>query len=150
VARPSGLRLFRLANPFVRLFLRSPLHGLLSGSLLLLTYDDPRDGRARTIPVLYADAGGAWLVLAARPASKRWWRAFRRGGPATLRLAGCELAARGTLLGPGEAPAALRSYLRRFPRAARTVGVTANAPDEAFAAAAGTVAIVAFGPLDAL
>ncbi len=38
-----------LGNPFVRALLRSRLHGLLSGSLLLVTYTGRKTGRTFAI-----------------------------------------------------------------------------------------------------
>lgn len=44
---------FKAINPFVRRLLRSPLHGLLSGQLVLLTYVGRIAGHDRTIPIGY-------------------------------------------------------------------------------------------------
>jgi hypothetical protein len=145
VARPSRLHLLRLANPLVLLLLRSPAHGLLSSRLALLTYDRPRGG-TRIIPLLYASTGRAVVALAARPEGKRWWRAFRAPTPALLRVAGRDVAVNGRLLGPEEAPEALRRYLRRFPGAARTLGARSDASTSELRAVAETVALVAFEP----
>ena len=47
----------RFINPFVKAVLRSPVHRLLSGSLVLLTYTGRRSGRRYTLPVMYAEQG---------------------------------------------------------------------------------------------
>ena len=73
------LRLLRLANPVVRLILRSPAHRLLSGRLLLLSYTGRRSGRNYEIPLRYAETGDDRLVaVAVRPARKLWWRSLNR------------------------------------------------------------------------
>jgi len=48
----------RFGNLFVIGLLRSPLHRLASGSLLLITYRGRRSGRRFTIPVIYAEREG--------------------------------------------------------------------------------------------
>ena len=50
--RPSA-GYFKAVNGVVRLLLRSPLHSLLSGRLMLLTYEGSRTGRTYAIPVAY-------------------------------------------------------------------------------------------------
>jgi len=65
---------FKVANPFVRAILRSPLHRMLSGSLLLVTYTGRKSGRTYTIPVMYAEAGNDLLVYVGRSSEKVWWR----------------------------------------------------------------------------
>ncbi len=44
----------RLVNPLVRLLLRSRLHRLLSGSLVILSYQGRKTGRWRSLPCMYA------------------------------------------------------------------------------------------------
>ncbi len=67
-------------NPVVRAVLRSPLHGMLSGGLLLLTYTGRRSGTAYTIPVGYRREGETLLVTVGWPERKLWWRNLREPG----------------------------------------------------------------------
>lgn len=124
--------------------LRSPAHGLLDGSLLLLTYTGRSSGRTFTIPLLFARHECAVVALAVGPARKQWWRAFRDPAPATLRLDGETVSTDGRLLEGEEAAAALRAYAARFPRAAARLGVPAGASDADVTEAAARVALVAF------
>lgn len=122
--RARALRGLRLANPVVRAVLRSPAHRLLDRSLLLLTYHGRRSGRAFTIPVMYAEDGDRLVVLAARPGEKLWWRSIGDGAPVELRLRGATVRGAARVLAEaGERRTALTAYLRRFPRAAATLGV---------------------------
>lgn len=123
--------------------LRSPAHRVLDGRLMLLTYRR-RDGREVTIPVLHAPHRDGVVALAAEPQTKRWWRVFRSGAPATLRLRGTDVHVQGRLVPPAEAPAALRSYLARYPRAARALGIADVEDAGAIAQAAESVALVRF------
>jgi hypothetical protein len=146
VVRPP-LRLLRLANPFVRLILRSPARRPLDRSLMLLTYTGPRSGRTFTIPLRYArDPSGTVVALASSPERKRWWRAFRDGDPAGLLVAGRTLAVRGRVLEADEAADALRVYLLRYPRAGRWLGLDQASLRETPNGCAGQVALVGFAP----
>jgi len=107
----------------VRALLRSPLHGLLSGSLLLVTYTGRRTGRTFTIPVLYAEVGVDLVVYVGRSREKVWWRNLRGGAPVRVRLRGEELAGAGTGA-RGETDLRER-YLARFPRAAKSLATDA-------------------------
>jgi hypothetical protein len=142
--RRPPLRLLRLANPVVRLVLRSPAHRLLSGSLMLVTYRGRHTGRVFTIPVLYVRAGDGTVALAATPEAKQWWRTFRSPTAASLLIQGRVIEVEGRVLHSVEARAALRDYLRRFPRSARTLGAGADADDATLDAAARAVVLVSF------
>ena len=107
----------RFGNTFVRAILRSPLHRLLSGSLLLVTYTGRRSGRTFTIPVMYVQDGYDLLVYVGRSVRKVWWRNLRGGARVRVRLRGQKLEGTGT---PVRGDAGVRErYLSRFPRAAR-------------------------------
>ncbi|HEX9029392.1 MAG TPA: nitroreductase family deazaflavin-dependent oxidoreductase [Anaerolineales bacterium] len=81
----------RLSNPFIKLILRSPLHRLISGNILLITYTGRRSGKPFTTPVNYMRSGDLLRVVSFR--QRRWWRNLRNGAPVELRLAGQDLAA---------------------------------------------------------
>ncbi|MDX6233978.1 MAG: hypothetical protein QOH68_3060 [Nocardioidaceae bacterium] len=66
-----------VANPIVRIILRSPLHPVLSGQLALLSYTRG-NGRSSTIPVGYTLDGDVVRVSVGAAEHKRWWRAVRR------------------------------------------------------------------------
>ncbi|MET7426326.1 nitroreductase/quinone reductase family protein [Dactylosporangium sp. NPDC005555] len=69
----------RSGNLVLRI-LDSPLHALLSGHICKLEYTGAVTGVHRSLPVEYAADGDRLLVLAARAASKRWWRNFTGAG----------------------------------------------------------------------
>lgn len=76
----------RVVNPLIKLVLRSPLHGLLSGRLALITVAGRRSGRTFTIPVLYEQAAETVRIEVGWPERKLWWRNLRREGPVRLLL----------------------------------------------------------------
>jgi deazaflavin-dependent oxidoreductase (nitroreductase family) len=128
----------RVGNVFVRALLRSPLHRLASGSLLLFTYTGRRTGTAHAIPVQYVRDGGQILVFAAWPARKSWWRNFDGERHAVrVRERGRWLEGTAQVVrDPERVAAARRVYLERFPKAASLiddavlVAVSAGGPGE--------------------
>jgi hypothetical protein len=67
----------RYVNPVVRWILRSPVHGLLSSRLLVITVTGRRSGRVYDIPVGYHWRDGSVEIDVGAPDRKQWWRNFR-------------------------------------------------------------------------
>lgn len=111
-------RLQRLGNLFVIGLLRSPLHRLLSGSLLLISYQGRRSGRRFTIPVMYAEREGTLTILVGHPERKTWWRNLRHGAEVEVRLRGDTLRGQATVT---DDAAAASTYLERYRRAQAAV-----------------------------
>ena len=104
----------RFGNLVVVGLLRSPLHRLASGSLVLITYRGRRSGRRFTIPVMYAERGRALIILVGHAEQKRWWRNLRGGAEVELRLRGRHLRGQAEVV---EGKAAVDAYLGRYPHA---------------------------------
>lgn len=140
----------RFVNPFVRLLLRSPLHPLVSSSLVLLTYTGRRTGRRYSLPVMYARDGERLVLVASQPERKRWWRNLRGGAPVEVRVRGRDRRgeARVVLERP-EIEQGLARYLARFPRAAKALQIPLTADGrpspEALRAAAEVAVVVVVG-----
>jgi deazaflavin-dependent oxidoreductase (nitroreductase family) len=79
---PPSDRMLKMINPFVRLLLRSPLHGMLSKSLLLLTFTGRKSGKRYTIPVAYSRQGDVLSVFT----SHTWWKNLRGGAPVQVEM----------------------------------------------------------------
>jgi deazaflavin-dependent oxidoreductase (nitroreductase family) len=79
-----SIRVLHTINPFVAAILRSPLHGLLSKQVILLTYTGRKTGKRYTIPVGYARDGETLVVFS----SRTWRRNLRGGAPVEVRLQG--------------------------------------------------------------
>ncbi|WP_436908611.1 nitroreductase/quinone reductase family protein [Halosimplex marinum] len=76
---------YRVINPVVERLLRSPLHGLVSDSLVLLTFTGRESGDEYTTPVGYwVDDDGRLVVTTQSP----WWRNLRGGRPVKVLLRG--------------------------------------------------------------
>lgn len=80
-------------NSFMIGLMRSPLHGLVSGSMMVLNYTGQKSGKAYAVPVNYYRLGDGRLVTLSLP-GRSWWRNFNAGGALTLRLQGQDVAAR--------------------------------------------------------
>jgi hypothetical protein len=111
---PIAIRVLRRLNPVIAALLRSPLHGVLSRNLLLLTYVGRRSGRRRTLPLSYTTVNDR-LYLCTR--SSRWWRSWHPDAAVELRLRGRRVAARPHVVDvtTPEALDALRAFLTANP-----------------------------------
>ena len=90
--RGPFLAMNRTVNPALRIMLQSPVHGLASGRLALITYTGRKSGRQYTIPVLYRDNGDEVKIAVGWPDRKVWWRNLTgEGGPVSLVVRGQEL-----------------------------------------------------------
>lgn len=78
--------LFFIINPAMRLLLRSPLHFLVSDSLLLITYEGRKTGRRYTTPLRYVREGE--VIRCFTSGSTYWWRNLQGGREVSLRIGG--------------------------------------------------------------
>ena len=83
----------RLYNPLVLAVLRSPLHRLLSGSVMEIAVLGRKTGLTYSIPVQYVRRGEGLLVISQR--HRTWWRNLRGGFPVGVRLQGRQFHGRG-------------------------------------------------------
>jgi hypothetical protein len=109
-----------LVNPLVSLILRSPLHVLISGSLLLISYRGRKSGKDYTLPAQYARDGNSIYIVPGMPEKKTWWRNLRGGAPVRLLLVGKAMVGNAEILEGGTSGTiqALEAYFERFPAAA--------------------------------
>lgn len=90
---PLIWRLFnKLNNPFMKWLLRSPLHGIVSRSFMLITFTGRKSGRAYTTPVQYAQDGSTLYVVTSQ--GYTWWKNLRGGANVTLHVRGKALRGR--------------------------------------------------------
>src|SRR5262245_26793300 len=69
----------KFANPFVKLILRSPLHGLMSAAVLLVSYRGRKSGKKYTLPVQYVQDGNNIYIVPGYPEKKTWWHNLEGG-----------------------------------------------------------------------
>jgi deazaflavin-dependent oxidoreductase (nitroreductase family) len=111
----------RFGNLFVISLLRSPLHRLASGSLLLVTYRGRASRRSVTIPVMYVEREGTLTIFVGHSERKRWWRNLRTGAEVEVRLRGHRLSGHAEVV---DDRAAVETYLGRYPRARTAIEAT--------------------------
>lgn len=115
-----------LVNAFVGFVLRSPLHRLLSGSVMLLSVAGRKTGRQITTPVNYIeDENGMLAVLSHR--DRTWWRNLNTGAHVTLWLRGHECSGFGRAIrNPNAVTAELQGLLALKPGLAGMLHIRTN------------------------
>lgn len=120
-------------NDFVSWVLRSPLHGMLSSGMMLITVTGCRTGRKYTTPVGYYRENGDLWVLTSR--DRTWWRNLQGGAEVSLLLMREPVHAYAEPeLAPALVEARMCDYIKHIPQAAKSMGVrvengNANADD---------------------
>jgi deazaflavin-dependent oxidoreductase (nitroreductase family) len=106
----------------MKFVLRSPMHGMVSQSILLITFTGRKSGKTYSTPVSYSQHDGEVYVFT----HATWWKNLRGGAPVTLRIQGRELQGLPEPVAEDkEAVAAgLAAHLRKVPSDARYYGVT--------------------------
>ena len=118
--------LFIFINPIIRSLLRSPIHGLMSGNLMLITFTGRKSQRLFTTPVRYIRVGDTVRCFTSPETS--WWRNLRGGADVILRLKGQDNQYHAIVIenDPDKIKEALRHYLGAFPQDAEYHGIRLN------------------------
>jgi len=120
-------RLFAIANPVLRLLLRSPLHRLMSGRLLLLSFRGRKTGKSYTIPVGYVEHNGVLLLTA----QSRWWKNLGQGAEVDVRLRGRTRRGRTEVVRDDDTLLeAFRVMLKNTPRLGNMINIRLDASGE--------------------
>ena len=108
--------LFAIINPVMRFLLRSPAHGLLSDSLMLITFTGRKSGKQFTTPVRYIKTGDT--VRCFTSSENQWWRNLRSGARVSLLIKGqiSDYRAQAIFDDPDDIKKKLVSYLALFPQ----------------------------------
>ena len=113
-------------NPMMIWLLKSPLHGMISKGVMLVTVTGRKSGRAISTPTNYLRDGNTLWVISWR--ERTWWRNLRGGANVRVLLAGKGLEGRGEVIEDEEKVAqSLFEYYRRVPKVARYVGIGLDA-----------------------
>lgn len=115
-SRQSGLAraLMAIGNSSGAWLLRSPFHGVMSGSVMLVTVTGRKTGRTYTTPVNYVKDGDEITVVSRL--DRTWWRNARGGAPVTLRVRGRDVRGTADVVAEGgpEAIAGYRQFRERL------------------------------------
>ncbi|MYD97521.1 MAG: nitroreductase family deazaflavin-dependent oxidoreductase [Gammaproteobacteria bacterium] len=115
---------FPLINRVMRILLNSPLHALMSGSVMVVYYTGRRTGKRRWTPVRYLrEEDGVVVCLTGRETG--WWPNFLERRDVELQLAGRRVAARAHARPDAteHKTLVLRETLERFPADAPYHGI---------------------------
>jgi hypothetical protein len=93
--------------------LRSPLHGLVSRTIMLITFTGRKSGKVYTTPISYSRQGDQVTAFT----RSRWWRNLIGGAPVTLRIKNKEL--QGWATAEADDRQAIAEGLRDFLRSVR-------------------------------
>jgi hypothetical protein len=109
-------------DPLMTWLLKSPLHGMISRSTMLINVIGRRSGRRITIPVNYQRRGNTLWVISHR--ERTWWKNLRGGAEVTLRLTGKDNKGRAKVIEEETAVAqSLFEYYALLPKLAKYVGI---------------------------
>jgi deazaflavin-dependent oxidoreductase (nitroreductase family) len=106
----------------MKLVLRSPVHRVVSKTVLLLTFTGRKSGKTYTTPVSYSQHGD-WVYVFTH---STWWKNLRSGRPVILRIQGRELQGWAEPVDDDKqaVAAGLTAHLKKVPSDARYYGVT--------------------------
>ncbi len=111
-----------IVNHAMKFVLRSPAHGMVSKTILLITFTGRKSGKTYTTPVSYSQFGDQVYVFT----HATWWKNLHRGTPVTLHLQGRELQGLAEPVAEDKQVIAARliEHLRKVPSDAPFYGVT--------------------------
>jgi deazaflavin-dependent oxidoreductase (nitroreductase family) len=109
-------------NHAMKFVLRSPMHGMVSKNILLITFTGCKSGKAYTTPVCYSQEGDQVYIFT----HAKWWKNLCNCTSVTLRLRGREIQGvpEPVVEDKGAIAARLIAHLRRVPSDARYYDVT--------------------------
>jgi len=109
-------------NNTMKFVLRSPLHGLVSKSVLLITFTGRKSGKTYTTPVSYSQSDDRVTIFT----HANWWENLLGEAPVTLSIRGQELHGLAEPVADDKVAVAagLTEHLRKVPSDARYYGVT--------------------------
>jgi len=76
------LNFSKIYNPMMKALLRSPLHGMVSNGIMLITFHGRKSGKVHSTPVNYLREGNNITVFSRR--DRVWWRNLRGGAEVTV------------------------------------------------------------------
>jgi deazaflavin-dependent oxidoreductase (nitroreductase family) len=109
-------------NSAMKFVLRSPVHAMVSKTILLISFSGRKSGKTYTTPVSYSQSGDQVSIFT----HANWWKNLRGSPMVTLRMRGREFQGLAeAVTGDKQAIAAgLAAHLRLVPSDARYYGVT--------------------------
>jgi hypothetical protein len=106
----------------MKLVLRSPVHAMVSNTILLISFTGRRTRRTYTTPVCYSQYGNEVHIFT----HADWWKNLRGGAQVTLRLRGRDVQGMAEPVAEDKqaVAAGLTAHLQKVPSDCRYYGVT--------------------------
>ena len=76
-----------IVNSTMKFVLRSPVHSMVSKTILLISFTGRKSGKTYSTPVSYSQTGDQVSIFT----HANWWKNLRGGAPVTLRIQGRDL-----------------------------------------------------------
>lgn len=109
-------------NAIIAFILRSPLHSLMSGNTLLITYTGRKSGKQYTTPINYVRTDGCLWATSRR--ERTWWRNLSGGAKVAICMQGRDRLAQAEAFSDDAGVRdGLMTYLSCSPRSSRFFGV---------------------------
>ena len=109
-------------NPLMVWLLKSPLHGMISKGVMLVSVTGRKSGKMISTPTNYLRDGSTLWVISWR--DRKWWRNLRGGAKVRVLLAGRSVEGCGQVIEDEAAVAhSLFDYYRRVPQYAKYVKI---------------------------
>jgi deazaflavin-dependent oxidoreductase (nitroreductase family) len=114
-----------IVNRTMKFVLRSPMHAMVSKTIMLITFTGCKSGKPYTTPVSYSQYGDQVVAFT----HANWWKNLCDGAPVTLRIQGRDLQGLPEPVAEDKQAiaAGLAAHLRKVPSDARYYGVTFDA-----------------------
>jgi hypothetical protein len=117
-------------DPMMTWLLKTPLHGFVSKSVMLVGVSGRKSGRRISTPANYVRDGNTLWVISWR--ERTWWRNLRGGANVRVLLGGKNMEGSGQVFEEKDVVAQnLFDYYRKVPKAARYVGIGLDATGQA-------------------
>ena len=109
-------------NSAMKFVLRSPVHGMVSQTVLLVTFTGRKSGKTYTTPVSYSQSDDLITIFT----HAVWWKNLESDAQVTLRIRGQEFMGLAEPIARDKraVTAGLATHLRKVPGDARWYGVT--------------------------
>jgi F420H(2)-dependent quinone reductase len=117
---------FALINPCIGIILRSPLHAVLSSTLMLITFTGRKSQRVFTTPVRYLCVDDS--IHCFTSTDTKWWRNLRGGAEVILKIRGEDIRCLANVIenDPSTVKEALKHFLSIFPQDAAYQDIRTN------------------------
>jgi deazaflavin-dependent oxidoreductase (nitroreductase family) len=109
-------------NNAMKFVLRSPVHGMVSKTVLLITFTGRKSGKVYTTPVSYSQSGNRVTIFT----HAAWWKNLHNGAPVSIHLRGREFPGLAEPVAEDKKAIAARlaEHLRKVPSDAKYYSVT--------------------------